>query len=224
MLSIKNISKNFAADDISTAALNNISFDVQAGELIAITGPSGCGKTTLLNILGLLDRPDFGRYELIGTEMTALEERDRSNFRRLNIGYIFQNFNLINDLNVSDNIDVGLIYRGISREERRRRIQVSLEQVGLAHRSKHYPSQLSGGQQQRVAIARALVSKPKLILADEPTGNLDSISGNSILDLLIDIAKQGTTVLMVTHAPEHAMKASRVIRMLDGKVIEPDSP
>lgn len=218
MLYLDNISKFYRTTEVETAALLNVSIKINTGEFVAIMGPSGCGKSTLLNILGMLDKPTSGTYFLFDKEINKLPEKNLAEERRSTIGFIFQNSNLIEDLNVFDNIEVALIYRKIPIFERRKRIVNALESIGLSHRVNHFPSQLSGGQQQRIAIARAMVSNPKIILADEPTGNLDSSNGDSILELLSELSDSGTTIVMVTHSPSHALKAQRTIEMLDGKI------
>ena len=219
MLTLTNISKSYRTSEIETLALSNVSFSVGEGEFVAVTGPSGCGKSTLLNVLGLLDRPDSGSYRLFDHETSGASERALIELRRSTIGFIFQSFNLIDDLNAWENVEVGLIYRGYSAKERRRRIDDALARVDMKDRSGHLPSQLSGGQQQRVAVARALVSCPKLILADEPTGNLDTPNGRVVTQLLADAAADGTTVVMVTHSMAQVAVAARVIKMLDGAIV-----
>ncbi len=220
MLSMQKIKKIYRTDMIETHALNGFELDVAAGEFLSVMGPSGCGKTTFLNIAGLLDTFDSGTYQLDGVDVSRLSDSQMSGIRNQKIGFIFQTFNLIPDLNVFDNVDVPLRYRKLSRKERHRAIEEALMTVGLISRANHIPSQLSGGQQQRVAIARALVGKPKLILADEPTGNLDSMMARDILDLLEKINDAGTTIIMVTHDPELAARAGRQIHLLDGRVID----
>ncbi len=219
MLSLQNISKIYRTTEVETHALSQVSLEVGAGEFLAIMGPSGCGKSTLLNILGLLDSPDSGRYSFFGEEVAKLSEKALTRLRRGNVGFVFQSFNLIDDLNVAENVEVSLLYRGMGGSERRQRVTTALERVGLTHRARHLPSQLSGGQQQRVAIARALVGEPKLILADEPTGNLDTENGTAVMDMLGDINKAGTTVIMVTHSLVHAARAARTVKLLDGQVV-----
>ena len=220
MIKMQGIRKIYRTEHVETHALNSFDLDVQAGEFISIMGPSGCGKTTLLNLTGLLDGFDHGSYILDGEDVTTLSDRQMSRIRNLKIGFIFQTFNLIPDLNVFDNVDVPLRYRGLPAKRRRAAIEEALSTVGLRSRSKHLPSQLSGGQQQRVAVARAIVGRPKLILADEPTGNLDSAMANDIMDLLEDINENGTTVMMVTHDPDLAHRAARQIHLLDGSLID----
>ena len=219
MLKLENISKIYRTTEVETHALDGVSFEVGAGEFLAIMGPSGCGKSTLLNILGLLDSPTSGVYSFFGEDVARASERYLTILRRATVGFVFQSFNLIDDLNVAENVEVALIYRGVSGSERKRRVAEALERVGIAHRSRHLPQQLSGGQQQRVAIARALVSNPKLILADEPTGNLDTANGETVMDLLAGVSKSGTTVIMVTHSLVHAGRAQRTVKLLDGHVV-----
>jgi putative ABC transport system ATP-binding protein len=219
MLKLENISKIYRTTEVETHALDGVSFEVGAGEFLAIMGPSGCGKSTLLNILGLLDSPTSGVYSFFGEDVARASERYLTILRRATVGFVFQSFNLIDDLNVAENVEVALIYRGVSGSERKRRVAEALERVGIAHRSGHLPQQLSGGQQQRVAIARALVSNPKLILADEPTGNLDTANGETVMDLLAGVSKSGTTVIMVTHSLVHAGRAQRTVKLLDGHVV-----
>lgn len=222
MLVMENLDKSYRTDHLETRALAGINLRVQAGELVAITGPSGSGKSTFLNVAGLLDGFDRGRYTLDGRDVAGLGDRELSRLRNEKIGFIFQSFNLIPDLDVFDNVDVPLRYRGLPAGERRERIERSLELVGLAARRKHLPSQLSGGQQQRVAIARVLASDPPLILADEPTGNLDSAMAHEIMGLLEEVNGRGTTVVMVTHAAECAARARRQVHIYDGRLIEGD--
>jgi putative ABC transport system ATP-binding protein len=219
MLSLQNISKIYRTTEVETHALAQVSLEVRAGEFLAIMGPSGCGKSTLLNILGLLDSPDSGSYSFFGEEVSKLREKELTRLRRGSVGFVFQSFNLIDDLNVSENVEVSLLYRGMNGSERRRRVTAALERVGLTHRARHLPSQLSGGQQQRVAIARALVGEPKLILADEPTGNLDTENGTAVMEMLTQINRAGTTVIMVTHSLVHAALAARTVKLLDGQVV-----
>ncbi|HEY8134237.1 MAG TPA: ABC transporter ATP-binding protein [Thermoanaerobaculia bacterium] len=224
MLEMKNIKKIYRTELIETHALEDFSLHVESGEFVSIMGPSGSGKTTFLNVAGLLDTFDTGTYLLDGKDVSRLSDSEMSRIRNQNIGFVFQSFNLIPDLNVFDNVDVPLRYRGLSASERKRRIEGSLELVGLTSRWKHLPSQLSGGQQQRVAIARVLAGDPKLILADEPTGNLDSLMAREIMDLLDQINSRGTTIVMVTHSPECAARASREVHVLDGKVVDLEKP
>lgn len=220
MVHMQNVQKAYRTDAVETQALRDIDLRVVSGEFIAVMGPSGCGKTTLLNVLGLLDTFDAGSYQLDSQDVSRLSDSQRSRIRNEKIGFIFQSFNLIPDLNVFDNVDVPLRYRGLRAGERRRAIEDALQQVGLAKRARHYPGQLSGGQQQRVAIARALVGRPKLILADEPTGNLDTQMAADILGLLEEINRAGTTLIMVTHDPQLAARAGRIIRLLDGRIVD----
>ena len=219
MLKVKDLKKSFFTEEIETVALAGVSFEVKEGEFVAIMGPSGCGKSTLLNILGLLDNPTSGEYMLLDKEVGNLRERDRTYFRRGNIGFVFQSFNLIDEMNVSENIELPLIYMGVKPAERKKRVQKMLERMDMTHRAKHFPQQLSGGQQQRVAIARALVSNPKLILADEPTGNLDSKNGQEVMNLLRELNSEGTTVIMVTHSQHDASYAPRILCLFDGKLV-----
>ncbi|MBR5811974.1 MAG: ABC transporter ATP-binding protein [Alistipes sp.] len=219
MLKVTDLKKSFFTEEIETVALAGVSFEVKEGEFVAIMGPSGCGKSTLLNILGLLDNPTSGEYTLLGKEVGDLKERDRTYFRRGNIGFVFQSFNLIDEMNVSENIELPLIYMGVKPAERKERVQKMLERMDMTHRAKHFPQQLSGGQQQRVAIARALVSNPKLILADEPTGNLDSKNGQEVMNLLRELNLEGTTVIMVTHSQHDASYAQRILCLFDGQLV-----
>lgn len=220
MLNLEHVCKTYRTSDVETAALDDISLDVRAGEFLAIMGPSGCGKLTLLNVLGLIDSPSTGVYRFMGEDVARCSEEQLTLRRRSRVGFVFQNFNLIDDLNVAENVEVALLYVGVSRAERRSRVAEALQRVGLAHRERHMPKQLSGGQQQRVAVARALVTGPKLLLADEPTGNLDTANGDAVLDLLTAINRSGTTIVMVTHSAEHAKRARRIVHMLDGRVVE----
>ena len=220
MIKLDNIKKVFRTDDVETWALQNVSLEVKEGEFVAIMGPSGCGKSTLLNILGLIDNPTEGTYLLNGTDVSRMQENERTELRKGTIGFVFQSFNLIEELNVVENIELPLLYMGIPRSERRRRVQEIMERVGIAHRSKHFPCQLSGGQQQRVAIARAVVGRPRIILADEPTGNLDSKNGQEVMQLLSELNQEGTTVVMVTHSLHDATFAGRIINLFDGQVVE----
>jgi putative ABC transport system ATP-binding protein len=223
MLKLEHISKVYRAAEVQTAALDDISLDVPQGQFLAIMGPSGCGKSTLLNILGLIDSPTDGNYWFMGEDIARCSEEELTLRRRAGVGFVFQNFNLIDDLNVAQNVEVALIYRRVAAAQRRQRVAAALERVGLAHRAKHLPKQLSGGQQQRVAVARALVADPKVILADEPTGNLDSSNGDAVMEMLTGVAKAGTTIVMVTHSETHAKRADRVVHMLDGRFIEPEA-
>jgi putative ABC transport system ATP-binding protein len=219
MLKLETVSKKYRTTEVETSALNGVSLEIAPGEFVAIMGPSGCGKSTLLNILGLLDSPDQGAYWFFGEEVAKRSERELTALRRRGVGFIFQSFNLIDDLNVAENVEVSLLYRHIASSDRRKRVAAALERVGIAHRAKHLPHQLSGGQQQRVAIARALVAEPKLILADEPTGNLDTENGTAVMSLLTEINDAGTTVIMVTHSLVHAGYAKRTVKLLDGRVV-----
>ncbi len=220
MIHLKNIQKVYQTDTIETLALDNINLRVGEGEFVSIMGPSGCGKSTLLNIIGLLDMPNEGLVEIAGEEQVDKSEKKLAAFRNRNLGFIFQSFHLIGDLTVVDNVELPLLYRGVPAKERRRLAEEALEKVGLSNRKKHYPNQLSGGQRQRVAIARAIVGKPGIILADEPTGNLDSVLGNEVMDILLDLNKnQNTTIVMVTHDENMAMKTNRVIRLYDGSLV-----
>jgi len=219
MLKLENVSKIYRTAEVETHALGGVSLEVETGEFLAIMGPSGCGKSTLLNILGLLDGPDSGHYWFFGEDVARYSEKQLTQLRRGGVGFVFQSFNLVDDLNVRENVEVSLLYRGMGGAERRRRVAASLERVGLSHRARHLPNQLSGGQQQRVAIARALVGEPKLILADEPTGNLDTENGASVMEMLTEINRAGTTVIMVTHSLVHAAQARRTVKLLDGRVV-----
>src|ERR1700761_947882 len=219
MLKLTDVSKVYRTAEVETLALNEISMEVRGGEFVAVMGPSGCGKSTLLNTLGLLDTPTSGSFEFFGQEVAQRSERELTALRCERIGFVFQSFNLIDDLSVAENVEVALLYRKVPAAERRRRVAEALETVGMGHRARHRPQQLSGGQQQRVAIARALVSRPKLILADEPTGNLDTENGAAVMELLKGAARAGTTIIMVTHSPVHAAEAGRTIKLLDGQVV-----
>lgn len=219
MIRTVNLNKIFRTDEVETTALNKVSFEVRKGEFVAIMGPSGCGKSTLLNILGLLDNPTDGEYYFLNTEVSQFTEKQRANTRKQNIGFVFQNFNLIDELNVYENVELPLIYLGMSAAERRKRVESALEQMQITHRRKHFPLQLSGGQQQRVAVARAVVATPHLILADEPTGNLDSAHGEEVMNLLASLNQGGTTIIMVTHSQRDAEYAQRIVRLFDGQII-----
>ena len=219
MLKLVNITKSYLTSEVETLALRQVSLDVRQGEFLAIMGPSGCGKSTLLNILGLLDSPSDGQFFFLGEEIARASERRLTLLRRAHIGFVFQSFNLIDELTVEENVEVALIYRGVGSAERKKRVAAALERVELPHRARHLPRQLSGGQQQRVAVARALVAAPKLILADEPTGNLDTANGDAVLGMLIEIAGTGTTIVMVTHSRAHAAHAERTLNLLDGQVM-----
>ena len=219
MIKVSNLSKVFRTEEIETTALNGVSFEIKDGEFVAIMGPSGCGKSTLLNILGLLDNPTEGSYQFGDTEVAKLKEKDRTKFRKGNIGFVFQSFNLIDELNVYDNVELPLRYLNISASERKEKVTAILKRMNISHRAQHFPQQLSGGQQQRVAIARAVVSNPKLILADEPTGNLDSKNGREVMELLKELNSEGTTIVMVTHSQKDAACAQRTINLFDGKIV-----
>jgi len=219
MLKIEELKKVFRTEEVETIALNGVSLEVNDGEFIAIMGPSGCGKSTLLNILGLLDNPTSGKYYLDGQEVGHLKEKERTQTRKGKIGFVFQSFNLIEEMSVFENVELPLIYMGISKSERKKRVEEALKRMNISHRAKHFPNQLSGGQQQRVAIARAVVANPKLILADEPTGNLDSKNGRDVMDLLSDLNKEGTTIVMVTHSQHDAAFSHRIINLFDGEIV-----
>ena len=219
MIQIEKLSKVFRTEEVETVALNNVHLQVKEGEFVAIMGPSGCGKSTLLNTLGLLDNPTEGSYKLLGTEVADLHEKERTRLRKGVIGFVFQSFNLIDELNVYENVELPLVYLGIKPAERKKMVTDMLKRMNISHRAKHYPQQLSGGQQQRVAIARAVITNPKLILADEPTGNLDSKNGREVMDLLTELNKEGTTIVMVTHSQRDAGFASRVINLFDGQIV-----
>jgi putative ABC transport system ATP-binding protein len=219
MIKTENLSKLFLTEEVETTALDMLNIEVTKGEFVAIMGPSGCGKSTLLNILGLLDNPSNGKFFFIDNEVSKMSEKKRAALRKSNIGFVFQNFNLIDEMNVFENIELPLLYLGISASERKKKVNEAMERMGITHRSKHYPQQLSGGQQQRVAVARAVVAKPQLILADEPTGNLDSKNGEEVMGLLKQLNEEGTTIVMVTHSEKDAKYSKRIIRLLDGKVV-----
>jgi len=219
MIKIKNLEKYFTTEEYKTIALNKISFEVKKGEFVSIMGPSGSGKSTLLNILGLLDDADGGSFIFNEEEVVDIKERKRSHLRKHNIGFVFQSFNLIDELTVFENVDLALIYTGIKKSERKVKVHEVLERMQIMHRRNHFPTQLSGGQQQRVAVARALVNDPKLILADEPTGNLDSKTGNEVMELLTELNNQGSTIVMVTHSEHDAKYSNRIIRLLDGEKV-----
>lgn len=220
MIRTENLTRIFRTDEVETIALNGVNIEVKDGEFIAIMGPSGCGKSTLLNILGLLDSPTEGKYWLDDVEVGHLKERERTAYRKGRIGFVFQSFNLIDELTVEENVDLQLKYLGVKKEERKQRVLDILRKVKLSHRAKHYPHQLSGGQQQRVAIARAVVGKPSIILADEPTGNLDSKNGMEVMQLLSELNEEGTTIVMVTHSKHDATYANRIINLFDGQVVD----
>ena len=219
MLSMREVSRVYRTDTVETTALDGIFLDVADGEFVAIMGPSGCGKSTLLNVIGMLDSPSSGSYVFNGTEVAGLSESKLADFRKRNIGFIFQSFNLVDELSVRENIELALLYHNVPSGERRTRVDEVMDKVGIAHRAKHRPSQLSGGQQQRVAVARALVASPNLILADEPTGNLDTAHGEEVMKMLQALNAEGSTIVMVTHSPSHADYAGRVVNMLDGRIL-----
>lgn len=219
MIKTVDLQKVFRTDEVETVALNEVNIEIKIGEFVAIMGPSGCGKSTLLNILGLLDNPTAGKYYLNETEVSGFTESQRTKLRKGVIGFIFQSFNLIDELNVYENIELPLLYLGIASAERKRRVEIAMERMAITHRRKHFPQQLSGGQQQRVAIARAVVAGPKLILADEPTGNLDSKNGTEVMNLLKELNREGTTIVMVTHSQHDAGYADRIIHLFDGQVV-----
>jgi putative ABC transport system ATP-binding protein len=219
MIKLTNLTKVYRTDELESTALNKVSFEINEGEFVSIMGPSGCGKSTLLNILGMLDKPESGSYEFQDKEIAQYNEKQRSEIRKRHIGFIFQNFNLIDELTVFENIELPLIYNKISTPERKKRVDEIIDKIGITHRSNHYPQQLSGGQQQRVAVARALITKPSLILADEPTGNLDSSHGNEVMELLCELNNAGTTIVMVTHSAHDASYSNRTINLLDGQIV-----
>ncbi|MCP4123612.1 MAG: ABC transporter ATP-binding protein [Bacteroidetes bacterium] len=219
MIKLDKLKKVYRTDDIETTALNDISFTIEPGEFVAVMGPSGCGKSTLLNVLGMLDNSDGGSYMFHGKEISDLNERQRSDIRKSHIGFVFQNFNLIDELSVFENVELPLIYNKIPRREREEKVEEIIQRMGVGHRAKHFPQQLSGGQQQRVAVARALVNTPELILADEPTGNLDTANGNEVMELLCELNESGTTIVMVTHSSHDAGYSRRRINLLDGQIL-----
>jgi len=219
MIKTNHLVKVFRTDEVETTALNKVSIEVKEGEFVAVMGPSGCGKSTLLNILGLLDNPSDGKYYFMNHEVSGYSEKQRAKLRKANIGFVFQNFNLIDELNVFENVELPLIYLGISSKDRKIMVNEALERMQIAHRAKHFPLQLSGGQQQRVAVARAVVAKPKLILADEPTGNLDSAHGEEVMNLLEQLNQNGTTIIMVTHSQHDAGYSQRIVNLFDGQVV-----
>ncbi len=220
MLEMRALSRVYRSDTIETTALDAIDLDIADGEFVAVMGPSGCGKSTLLNLMGMLDSPSSGSYIFNGQEVAGLGESRLAEVRKANIGFIFQSFNLVDELSVRENVELALLYHDVSAAERKRRTDVVVDRVGIAHRARHRPSQLSGGQQQRVAVARALVAEPKLILADEPTGNLDTNHGDEVMRMLQQLNAEGSTIVMVTHSPAHADYASRVVNMLDGRILQ----
>ncbi len=224
LLKTTHLNKVYRTDTVETTALNDVSIDIAQGEFVAIMGPSGCGKSTLLNILGLLDAPSRGHYLVNGEDVSGYNERKRAEVRKNTVGFVFQSFNLIDELTVAENIELPLIYTRMGKAERNERVRAAMERMDIGHRAKHFPQQLSGGQQQRVAIARAVVNAPKLILADEPTGNLDSTMGEEVMGLLNELNQAGTTIIIVTHSLRDAGYAHRMIKLLDGKVVENDVP
>lgn len=219
MIKTKNLNKIYTTEEIETTALNNVNLDVKKGEYVAIMGPSGCGKSTLLNVLGMIDKASAGEYHFLGEEVAKYSERQRANIRKSNIGFVFQSFNLIDELTVFENVELPLLYLNYSASERKKRVNEVLEQIEIIARKNHFPQQLSGGQQQRVAVARAVITKPKLILADEPTGNLDSAHGEEVMKLLGDLHETGTTIVMVTHSPAYAEYGHRTIHLFDGHIV-----
>ncbi len=220
MIRTEKLSKVFRAEEIETTALNQIDLDIKEGEFVSIMGPSGCGKSTLMNVLGLLDNPTTGKYHFLDEEVSGYSEQQRADFRKQNIGFVFQSFNLIDELTVYENVELPLLYLGVPGAERKERVTAMLERMGVGHRHSHYPQQLSGGQQQRVAVSRALITNPKIVLADEPTGNLDSQHGDEVMNLLKDLNQQGTTIVMVTHSPAYAAYGNRTVNLFDGKVAD----
>ncbi len=220
MIKTEKLNKIFRSEEVETTALNEIDLEINEGEFVSIMGPSGCGKSTLMNVLGLLDNASSGKYHFLGEEVSGYNERQRADFRKANIGFVFQSFNLIDELSVYENVELPLLYLGMPASERKERVHAMLEKMGVGHRAKHYPQQLSGGQQQRVAVSRALVTNPKIVLADEPTGNLDSHHGDEVMSLLKDLNKQGTTIVMVTHSPAYAAYGNRTVNLFDGKIAD----
>ena len=219
MIKIKNLKKSFRTEEVETLALNKVNLEVEEGEFVAIMGPSGCGKSTLLNIIGMLDNPTEGSYQFAGHEVSGLKESQRTKLRKGNLGFVFQSFNLIDELTVYENVELPLIYLKMNKSERRQKVKAVLERMKIAHREKHFPQQLSGGQQQRVAISRAVVTNPKLILADEPTGNLDSKNGLEVMNLLTELNQEGTTIIMVTHSDHDSHFAHRIVNLFDGQIV-----
>ncbi len=220
MIKTEKLNKVFRSDEVETTALNEIDLNINEGEFVSIMGPSGCGKSTLMNVLGLLDNPSSGKFHFLGEEVSDYSETQRADFRKENIGFVFQSFNLIDELSVFENVELPLLYLGVPTAERKERVSTMLEKMGVGHRSSHYPQQLSGGQQQRVAVSRALITNPKIVLADEPTGNLDSQHGDEVMNLLKDLNKQGTTIVMVTHSPAYAAYGNRTVNLFDGKIAD----
>ncbi|NQV41937.1 MAG: ABC transporter ATP-binding protein [Candidatus Marinimicrobia bacterium] len=220
MIKTEKLNKIFRSEEIETTALNEIDLEIKEGEFVSIMGPSGCGKSTLMNVLGLLDNASSGKYHFLGEEVSGYNEHQRADFRKANIGFVFQSFNLIDELTVYENVELPLLYLGVPSSERKERVQAMLDKMGVGHRSKHYPQQLSGGQQQRVAVSRALVTNPKIVLADEPTGNLDSQHGDEVMNLMKDLNAQGTTIVMVTHSPAYAAYGNRTVNLFDGKIAD----
>ncbi len=220
MIKLENVSRIFRTEEVETTALNGVSLEVKEHEFVAVMGPSGCGKSTMLNLLGLLDNPTNGTYTLNGQDVSQMQENQRTDLRKGFIGFVFQSFNLIDELNVTENVELPLMYMGVPAKERRQRVEEVLRRVNMSHRAKHFPNQLSGGQQQRVAIARAIISTPKLILADEPTGNLDSKNGREVMEILSELHKEGTTIVMVTHSQHDATYAQRIISLFDGQIVD----
>lgn len=219
MIKTKDLKKIYTTEDVETTALNNVNLNIQEGEYVAIMGPSGCGKSTLLNVLGMIDNPSSGEYHFLGQEVSRYSERQRANLRKENIGFVFQSFNLIDELTVFENVELPLLYLGFSASERKKRVNEVLEQMEIMARRNHFPQQLSGGQQQRVAVSRAIVSRPKLILADEPTGNLDSAHGEEVMKIVGELHEAGTTIVMVTHSPAYAEYSHRTIHLFDGHIV-----
>ena len=219
MIKLNNLTKVYRTDEVESTALNEVSFEINQGEFVSVMGPSGCGKSTLLNVLGMLDKPESGSYEFLGNEVAQLNEKGRSDIRKKNIGFIFQNFNLIDELTVFENIELPLLYNKVGSAERKKRVNELIEKIGISHRASHFPQQLSGGQQQRVAVARALITRPPLVLADEPTGNLDSSHGNEVMELMCELNEEGTTIIMVTHSSHDASYSNRIINLLDGEIV-----
>lgn len=219
LIKTENLSRIYRTEEIETTSLDGMTLTINEGEFVAIMGASGCGKSTLLNLLGMLDNPTSGQYHFMGTEVSKFTEKQLANIRKANIGFVFQSFNLIDELTVFENIELPLLYLPFSADERKQKVEAVMQTMEISHRAKHFPQQLSGGQQQRVAVCRAVVSNPKLILADEPTGNLDSKNGEEVMKLLTQLNEKGTTVIMVTHSPEHAQYAKRIVYMLDGKIV-----